>query len=77
MNSFGAHSSLSAIAVHRTSLALQRLQIQHKAILHFAFDYSFPSLFNLVKAGHLNVRDDVVLTAEIKHFLRFFNAADI
>src|SRR5688572_5490924 len=55
---------------------LQRRNVDYKAILHIAFQHSFICFVNVLHLDDLDIRNDVVFSAEVEHLLCFFDAAD-
>src|SRR5580692_3250895 len=58
---------------------LRRLEGSHvdrEAILHILLEQPLVGFVDLLYGNHLNVRSDVLLAAEIKHLLGFWQAAD-
>src|SRR5215217_1292826 len=68
----------SATACLRSLLTLlpDRSQIDHETIFYIALDHPFVSFVDLLNVDHFNVGDNIMLAAEIQHFLCFGNAAD-
>lgn len=70
--------SLAQVAAHLSSpdLTAEGGAVDNEAVFHVAFNHSLPGLVNLIAANQLNIGDDAVLGAEIKHLLGFRDAAD-
>lgn len=58
------------------SLIFQRSQIYYKTVFYVAFQQAFICFVDLLNVNHFNVCNDIVLAAEIEHFLGFGNSAD-
>ncbi len=54
----------------------QRLHINHKPVLHVAFEQALVSLVDLLNFDQFDIGGEAVIGAEIEHLLRFLNAAD-
>lgn len=57
-------------------LGFQRSHVDAEAILHIALHHAFISFIDLLNRDNFYVSGDVVLTAEVEHFLRLGNTAD-
>src|SRR6185437_2114742 len=55
---------------------LQRRHVDHESKLHIASEYPFISFVDLLDGDQFDVRLDLMLRAEVEHFLRFLDAAD-
>ena len=57
-------------------LRVPSLHIDHKPVLHIRLQYPFIRFIHLVHTDDLHIGNDIVLSAEIKHLLRFADAAN-
>src|SRR5262245_57390043 len=55
---------------------LQRLHVDHEAVLHVALGQALVGLVDLLDRDQLDVGAEVVLGAEVEHLLRLADAAD-
>ncbi len=55
---------------------VERGHVDDEAVFDVAFEHAFVGFVDLVHADHFDVRGDVVLAAEVEHFLGFGEAAD-
>ena len=66
--------------MYRKNLSLNDLleacQVDHEAVFHIAFLHAVESGVDVLHVDQLDIRGDVVLGAEIQHFLGFLQAAD-
>ena len=58
------------------TLIFQRSHVNYKAILHIAFQQALISRINILHIDQLYICSNIMLPAEIQHFLGFRNAAD-
>jgi hypothetical protein len=69
-------SALLATRLVTRRSALERGHVDHEAVFHIALEHAFVGLVDLVHGDHLDVRDDLMLGAEIQHFLGFSDASN-
>ena len=55
---------------------MQRCHINNEAIFHVALDQAIVSLIYVLNGDEFDIRSDVMLAAEIQHFLGFFDTAN-
>ena len=56
-------------------LSLERFHINNKAIFHVGLHYPRVGFANFLNVDHLDIRNDVMLGTETKHFLCLFYPA--
>ena len=57
-------------------MLMQGAHVDHEPILHITFQHALVGSIDVIHRDYFNVGDDLVLRAEIQHFLSFPDAAD-
>ncbi len=57
-------------------LSFERSHIDREPVFHVAFEHAGVGFIDLLDRGDFHVGSDIVLGAEIEHFLRFSNSPD-
>ncbi|OLU23449.1 hypothetical protein BVH06_24580 [Pseudomonas sp. PA27(2017)] len=65
-----------ALTLRRVLILGQGSHVDHEAVFHVTLEHALLGFVDVLDVDHFDVRDDVVLGAEVEHLLGFGDATD-
>jgi len=69
-------NSEAAIQAAFENSRVQRSHVNNKAVTDVALQHTFIGFIDILDRDHLNFRNNIVLAAEVEHFLGFLDRSD-